>query len=481
MKRLATGVLLLMISFASADEFFTTKIEPLLKARCFECHSHEKKIKGGLALDSKSGWEKGGESGPALVPGKPEESLLIKAVSWSDSDLQMPPKKKLTAEENAFLSEWIKRGAVDPRVAGKAGRMADSDWEAIFQKRMQWWSLQPVAKVQPPEVKDAAWCRNEIDRFILAGLEAKGLRPAPPADAATLERRLAFTLTGLPPDGSHGSHESHESHATHDRLLASPHFGERFARHWMDVMHYSDTHGYEWDIPAKNVWHYRDYLIRAFNEDVPFDQLIREHLAGDLLPRPRVDAKSGVNESLIGPAVIRLGERKHGDSVGGAGVTEEGVDNAIDTVSKGFLATTVACAHCQAGAVSDEDTLLLNQLLDAKLLPNDLNATPRLEALVTRYCEAELRIVPDRTVGSMADFVEGRNHRIGIRGSWEDQGEEVPRGNIRFLDPDMHGAGTKASGRLELAAADNPLNRRVSKCRSKVARDVDARLPPSAG
>ena len=234
--------------------------------------------------------------------------------------------------------------------------------EAVFQKRLAWWSLQPVRPTSPPVVKQAAWCRTDLDRFILAGLEKASLQPAPEADARTLARRLSFALTGLPPQPEDvekfaADKSPRAFEALMDSLLAGPHFGERWARHWMDVVHYTDTHGYEWDAPAKHAWRYRDYLVRAFNADVPFQQLILEQLAGDLLP-PRVDPRSGLNESLLGPMALRLGERRHGDNAAAEGVTQEAIANIIDTVGKGFLGTTVACAQChdhKLDAISQRD------------------------------------------------------------------------------------------------------------------------------
>ena len=203
MKPLAPVVLLLTTSFAMADEFFTSKIEPLLKQRCFECHSHEKKIKGGLALDSPSGWEKGGESGPALVRGKPGESLLIKAVSHAEKDLKMPPEKMLPAAEIALLTDWVRLGAHDPRQpAFKTAAVdlkTDDEWEVEFKKRLNWWSLKPMSREQPPAVKDAAWSREPVDRFVRASLDAAKLPPAKAAGPQVLLRRLSLVLTGLPP------------------------------------------------------------------------------------------------------------------------------------------------------------------------------------------------------------------------------------------------------------------------------------------
>ncbi len=340
---------------SEGDRFFEEKIVPLLANRCYECHSHEKKIKGGLALDSRAGWEAGGEGGPVLVPGEPEKSRLISAVRHEDPELKMPPKHKLPPAEVELLVEWVKRGAPDPRAgAAGAGTRAKSDaaaeWDALYRERLQWWSLQPVAQPIPPPVQRAEWARTPVDRFILAALEAKGLAPAPEADRRTLARRLSFALTGLPPSQARVEAFVRESapdaeEAFVESLLASPHFGERWARHWMDIVHYSDTHGYEWDVPAKNAWMYRDYLTRAFNADVPFRQLVLEQIAGDLIP-PRVDPSTRLNEALLGPMAMRLGERRHGDSAMFEGIHQEAMANIIDTVTKGFLATTVACAQC---------------------------------------------------------------------------------------------------------------------------------------
>ena len=270
-------------------------------------------------------------------------------------------------------------------LAAASAAPGGGSWEATYHERQTWWSLQPVRSLAPRAVKNPGWCRTEVDRFILAGLEQAALPPAPEAGARTLARRLSFALTGLPPRPEeveafvHASSLSHyptfppalaqagepvgkrESELAYERLvdslLASPHFGERWARHWMDVVHYTDTHGYEWDAPAKHAWRYRDYLVRAFNADVPFKQLILEQLAGDLLPS-RADTHTGLNESLLGPMALRLGERRHGDNAAAEGVTQEAIANIIDTVGKGFLGTTVACAQChdhKLDAISQRD------------------------------------------------------------------------------------------------------------------------------
>ena len=325
--------------------FFNDQVLPILRSRCFECHSHDHEINGGLALDVKSGWQQGGQSGAAVIPGKPEESLLIAAVRRTKADYEMPPDEPLPDEEVATLVEWVARGAPDPRRATAADA-----WEKVYAERLTWWSLQPVAQTAPPPVKNSAWARTAIDRFILAKLEAEGLQPSAEADPHTLARRLALVLTGLPPDPKLvAAYAADPSPSAYERLvealLASPHYGEHQARHWMDVVHYSDTHGYEWDVPAKNAWMYRDYLVRAFNADLPFDRLVMEQIAGDLI-EPRVNAESGINEAIIGPMALRMGERRHGDSAAVDNVVEENVADMIDTTGKAFLATTVGCARC---------------------------------------------------------------------------------------------------------------------------------------
>jgi len=367
--------------------FFENKIRPLLVGKCVECHG-EKKQKGGLRLDSRAAWQAGGDSGESIVPGKAEESLLIRAVRYADKDLQMPPKKALTPDEVAALVEWVNHGAVDPRTdAAAAAQPATDEWAAEFQKRLDWWSLEPLQIVEPPVVADAVWSREPVDRFVKAGLEAAGLAPAPPADAGVLRRRLAFVLTGLPPDATND--ESYET--TVDRLLASPHFGERMARHWMDAVRYTDTYGYEWDVPARGAHEYRDYLIRAFNGDVGFDQLVREQLAGDLLPQPRLDEKKEINESLAGTMFYHMGEHRHGSSLDFNGVHQEMVHNKIDAFSKVFLATTVACARChnhKLEAVSQRDYYALGAVfMTPRWTSRPVDAPGKNDAVIAQLAE----------------------------------------------------------------------------------------------
>lgn len=351
---------------ADKVEFFETRIRPLLVKHCYECHSSAaSEIKGGLKLDYREGVLKGGDSGAAIVPGKPDDSLLLDALRFGS--LEMPPAGKLPDGVIADIEQWIRDGAADPRDRPPtAEESAAESWKLQLAERSHWWSLQPPRIVSPPEVTDADWSQEPVDRFIRASLDQSGLSPARPAEPEVLLRRLAFVLTGLPPEAeqvgtfprAYALDSDRALSAAVDQLLSSPHFGERIARHWMDVVRYTDTYGYEWDISAKGSWEYRDYLIRAFNNDVGFDQLIREQVAGDLLDSPRINREDGLNESMIGPMFYHMGEHRHGSSLAFNGIHQDMVNNKIDAFSKAFLAMTVACARChdhKLDAISQAD------------------------------------------------------------------------------------------------------------------------------
>jgi hypothetical protein len=353
-----------------------------------------KKPKGGLLLDSKDGVRKGGDSGPAIVPGEPEKSLLVQAVRHTDKDRKMPPDKKLPAAMIADLETWVKRGAADPRTKPPIF-LAPTPWEEVFKERKRWWSLQPVRKPELPQVKDSKWSPEPIDRFVLAGLEKAGLLPGGDAAPRALIRRLSLVLTGLPPTVEEVERFCAKPQArleeTVDRLLASPHFGERWARHWMDVVRFAETHGNEWNYEVHHAWRYRDYLIRAFNEDVPFDRLAMEHIAGDLLPPrwnraplspggrgARGEGEAKFNESLIGTAFWRFGEVNHDDCVEFRQIGYDLFDNQIDTLGKAFLATTIACARChehKLDAISMKDYYaILGILRSSRLVSHTIDA-----------------------------------------------------------------------------------------------------------
>jgi hypothetical protein len=361
LRRLLSLTLLLALAPAARAqdaglEFFEKKIRPVLVEHCYECHAvTAKKIRGGLLLDSRDGMRKGGFSGPAIVPGDLDKSLLIRAVHFTDPDMKMPKKGKLPAALIADLEAWVKMGAPDPRDNVKTLKTAKS-WDETVRERRTWWSLQPVKKPSVPTPKNTAWSQDALDRFLLAAMEAKGLTPAKDAEPHTLIRRLSLVLTGLPPNADEVEEFTKAWQASAkpqavleqlvDRLLNSPHFGERWARHWMDIVRFTETHGNEWNYEVHHAWRYRDYLIRAFNDDVPYDQLVREHLAGDLLPKPRWNQKERINESIIGTAFYRFGEVNHDDCIDLPSIGYDLVDNQIDTLTKAFQAMTVACARC---------------------------------------------------------------------------------------------------------------------------------------
>jgi cytochrome c553 len=327
----------------AAIEFFEMKVRPVLVAQCQNCHGTKKR--GNLLLDSRAGLLKGGDTGPAIVPGEPEKSLLIKAISYRDQ-LRMPPRSKLSDEQIADLTAWVKMGAPWPG----AGRGTASEEKIDLNKRLAHWSFQPVRPQVPPAVKDGRWARTVIDRFLLARLQARGLSPVAAADRRTLLRRASYDLTGMPPTPAETeaflvdpSPDAYER--VIDRLLASPAYGERWGRHWLDLVRFAETSGHEFDFDIPHASGYRDYIIRALNDDVPYDQLVREHLAGDLLREPRRHPADRTNESILGTGFWFLGESKHSPvDLRGDGADRR--DNMIDVLGKAFVGLTIACARC---------------------------------------------------------------------------------------------------------------------------------------
>jgi hypothetical protein len=320
-------------------DFFEKKIRPVLAEHCYKCHSQAAaKLKAGLLLDGRDGLRKGGESGPAIIPGDVKNSLLLRALRYEEP--RMPPTGKLPAAVLTDFEAWVRKGAPDPRTGAVVkGGSRGSDW----------WAFRPVRKPPVPAVADAAWPATGVDRFILARLEGHGLRPARDADRQALLRRVTYALTGLPPTPAQVEAFLHDSSPRAyenvvDRLLASPHFGERWARHWMDLVCYSETHGIEHDALLPHAWRYRDYLIRAFNDDVPYDRFVREHLAGDLLP-PRWNRRLGINESPLGTTFFRFVEL-YPTPVDVKNEEMSVLELQIDTFGKTFQGLTVACARC---------------------------------------------------------------------------------------------------------------------------------------
>ena len=325
---------------------FEKDIRPILVQKCLDCHSGQegKKRRGGLALDSKAGWEQGGDRGPAIVPGDPEKSPLIEAIRYHDEDFAMPPKGKLSDREVAALTRWVKEGAFDPRV-GEAGPAAKTIDVA---KGKDLWSFQPPDDPAVPEVADASWPATDLDRFILARLEAKGLRPAPEADRRTLIRRVTFDLTGLPPTPTEVqaflADESPESFARIvDRLLDSPHYGERWGRHWLDLARYADSNGLDENVAHGNAWRYRDYVIAAFNADKPYDRFLTEQIAGDLLPA--TGSKEDDDDRLIATGFLAIGPKVLAEP-DQMKMEMDIIDEQLDTLGRTFMGLTIGCARC---------------------------------------------------------------------------------------------------------------------------------------
>ena len=324
-------------------EFFEKRIRPILVNKCYSCHSAKAKaLKGGLLLDHRQGWMTGGENGPAITPGNPAESLLIQAVNYDG--LEMPPKEKLTDQQIADLTRWVRQGAPDPRT-GKGispiRRKID-----IAQGRKFWAFQPPVAAVLPP-VKNEAWPLDPIDHFILAGIESAGLAPVGDADRRTLVRRLYFDLVGLPPTPKQvedfvNDTSSRALETLVDRLLESPHFGERWGRHWLDVARYAEATGMERNFTFPHAWRYRDYVIDAFNRDLPYNRFITEQVAGDLLPTKTPTAR---NRLTVATGFLAMGPKSLNER--NVNIFRMNiVDEQIDITTRAVLGLTVSCARC---------------------------------------------------------------------------------------------------------------------------------------
>ena len=328
-------------------EFFEKKIRPVLTEHCYACHSADaeknKKLKGSLFLDTREGLLKGGDSGPAIVPGKAAESLLVTTLHHAAGEVQMPPKGKLPDAVIADFEKWVNTGAPDPRIA--AGGPKKQVGMSIEAGR-NFWSYRPVTAPAVPAVKNATWAASDIDRFILARLEAKNLTPAADADRATLCRRVHYDLTGLPPtpedvDAFVRDTDSAAYEKLVDRLLTSPRFGERWGRHWLDVARYAESVTLR-GLIFKEAWRYRDYVIDSFNTDVPFDRFVREQVAGDLLP---ADTPAARRRQLIATTFLALGNTNL-EEQDKKQLRMDVVDEQLDVVTKGFLGQTVTCARC---------------------------------------------------------------------------------------------------------------------------------------
>jgi cytochrome c553 len=493
---------------AEQIEFFETKIRPLLARECYECHSAQAKaLKGSLRLDSRAALLKGGDSGEAIVPGEPTKSGLIQAVRWKT--FEMPPDGKLRDDEIAALEKWIELGAPWPEEkSAPAVEQRTYDWPAL---RAAHWAWQPVASPPLPEVQDTAWPKNEIDRFVLAKLEAAGLKPSPPAPPHVWLRRVYLDLIGLPPTPeavaafARATADDWDAAARRvvEHLLEQPQYGERWGRHWLDVARYSDGYGGFLDKAGlPNAWRYRDWVVAALNRDLPYDEFVRLQLTGDLVS-PELAVATGF--LALGPTYISDG----GDPEATAQAKSETLDDRVDTVCRGLMAVTVACARCHdhrfdpfpqldyysiAGVFNNTRPLetplvpasetrrydglqkqidALNKQVGAvraAIRKEGRRLTPEERADIDRW-EAEAAALL-KEQGPKYPFAHAiaeagtRDMPLAIRGNLLRPGPEAPRRFLRIVAGDDPPRFTQGSGRRELAAAitspTNPLTWRVA-------------------
>ena len=357
----ACAIGLLVTAAARADDahakYFNEQVKPVLIRRCLQCHGADRK--GELDLRTKSTLLKGGESGEVVTPGEPDQSLLIDYVSSET----MPPNKPLSEDEVKTLTRWVADGVYFPE-----GTLDAFDVTSDTRAGYDWWSLQPLADATPPEPGDLpdSWAQHPIDRFVYAKLRQQGLHPSPPADKRTLIRRATYDLTGLPPTPAEiAAFEADDRADAYerlvDRLLASPHYGEQWGRHWLDVVRFGESNGFERNQIINNAWPYRDYIIRSFNEDKPFNRLIREQLAGDVIGVGQPDVEVGTTFLACGP----YDDVGNQDPVQAAQIRANTIDEMIRATSETFLGLTVRLRPLPRPQIrSDTTDRLLQSLCD---------------------------------------------------------------------------------------------------------------------
>lgn len=459
--------------------FFEKRIRPVLVEHCYGCHSREAgKQQGGLLLDSPDGMRRGGDSGAAVVPRDAEQSLLLEAIRYES--FEMPPEGRLPDRVVADFEHWIEAGAADPRPS-TATPAANSPAETTAKTLP--WSMQPLAVPSLPDVPEAAWSRSEIDHFILAGLEQAGLSPTSAAHPAQLCRRLYLTLIGLPPtleeldaflaEVAEQGTERATSRLV-DALLASVRFGERWGRHWLDLARYSDTNIGSTQRPWTNAWLYRNYVIRCFNEDLPYDQFVLEQIAGDMLPAS--DAAERANQ-LVATGFLALATRDLTER-DAFQIQLDGIDDALETMSRTVLGLSVGCARChdhKFDPIPTADYYALAGILRSSFLTGIKERTAIFngDMLVKHSPTTPRPKLPEASVRATAvtEFAGDEYGRIGdmrvhIAGSYRRLGELVPRGFIQALGvSDVEPIPSGESGRRQLAAwltsSENPLTPRV--------------------
>mgnify|MGYP002623989559 FL=1 len=354
---LAAGPVAIADDGATSLDHFERKVRPLLIEHCHKCHAGDKS-KGGLLLNSRAAILHGGDSGAAIVAGKPDESLLIQAVKQTHAELKMPPRNRLSEAQISDLVQWVRNGAPFPS-ADEAGSVRAAEAGIDLEEGRKHWAFAPIQTPAPPAVKNASWVSDPMDRFILAKLEAAGLSPAPMADKRTLLRRATFDLTGLPPTreeiAAFLADNSPQAFAkVVDRLLASPRYGERWGRHWLDLARYADSNGSDENKAYANAWRYRDYVINAFNSDKPYDRFLQEQIAGDLLPdaghAPRHERWTATGFLSLGPKMLAEQDKEK--------LVMDLVDEQIDVIGQSVLGLTLGCARCddhKVDAISAQD------------------------------------------------------------------------------------------------------------------------------
>jgi cytochrome c553 len=463
---------------ARASDHFEKRVRPLLIERCHKCHAAEK-TKGGLRLDSAKSFKQGGESGAVVVPGKPDESLLIQAVRH-ENGLKMPPDGKLNAAQIADLVTWVKSGAVwanaDSVAPSETPVPADKDvplqnqieaTRARFTSaERNFWAFQPVKDVSPPDVTAVDWIATPIDRFILIQLEANGLHPAAAADKRTLIRRVTFDLTGLPPApeeiGAFLKDESAEAYEkVVKRLLDSPHYGERWGRHWLDVVRYADSTANDANAVMRYAWRYRNYVIDAFNRDLPYDQFLIEQLAGDLLP-PSDDISTRLRRTIatgflmVGPKALAETDKEQSRL--------DIVDDQMDVTGRALLGLTLACARCH------DHKFDAIRAVDYYAMAGIFRSTEPFQDEArnsSMWWEFPLFQAPGEKPFMVMAPKEAtpRNLRVHLRGNRFTLGALVPRGFLQIISPEPPDLDPSHSGRLELArwitSPQNPLTARV--------------------
>ncbi|MBL8797703.1 MAG: PSD1 domain-containing protein [Planctomycetia bacterium] len=447
---------------AKGIEFFENKIRPVLVNSCYECHSAKSsKVKGGLLLDTRDGVRNGGDTGPAIIPGDPDKSLLIQ--SLRHDKLQMPPKNKLPENVIADFVQWVKLGAPDPRDA--AGNAAYK--RLSLEEARSFWSFVPAKKPEAPKVQNASWPRGDIDRFVLARLEAKGLRPVADAERATLLRRVHFDLLGLPPTPEDVEAFLKDASPTAfekvvDRLLQSPQFGERWGRHWLDVARYAESNGNADNTPFPHAWRYRDYVIASLNRDKPYDRFVTEQIAGDLLP---TDNPTQRDELLIATGFLALTSKPRAQN--NPDYKMDLIADQIDVTSRAVLGLSVMCARChdhKFDPISTKEYYSLAGIFDSTTM---LAGGGGKGGGNKGGDGGGLHALSDG--GSAMGVRDGKavDSAVCIRGESTKRGETVPRGFLAVATVGEAPAINRAqSGRLELArwltSPQNPLTARVA-------------------